>query len=370
MTISAVAAVVREKNGPFRIEDVTLEEPRADEVLVRMRAVGLCHTDLFCRAQGVPVPMPLVLGHEGAGVVERVGKNVTKVAPGDHVVMTYDSCGVCPCCDRGERAYCHAFFPRNFGGLRGDGSSAITARGERIHGHFFGQSSFASRALANVRNVVRVPAAAPLELLGPLGCGVQTGAGTVLNALKPPVGSSIAVFGVGAVGLSAVMAARIAGCSRILAVDLVPARLELARSLGATHTFDGRASDLAAAIASATGGAGVDFAIDTTANPRVLRSAVDALAVRGVCAAVGAASFGTDVAIDTGALLAKGQTLRGVIEGESLPDRFIPALIELRQAGQLPFERLITFYRFEDIERAARDAESGAAIKPVLMFDA
>jgi aryl-alcohol dehydrogenase len=370
MTVNAVAAVLREKDGPFSLEEVTLDEPRPDEVLVRIRAVGVCHTDLFCRAQGLPVPLPLVLGHEGAGVVERVGAGVTKVAPGDHVVLSYASCGKCPSCDEGQRAYCGEFFPRNFGGARIDGTSPIRRGQEVVHGAFFGQSSFASFAIAAERNVVKVRTDVPLELLGPLGCGVQTGAGTVLNALRPRPGSTLAIFGVGSVGLSAVMAARVAGCATIVAVDLHRSRLALAQQLGATHVVDAAAvSDVPDAIRAVTGGLGVQYAIDTTAVPRVLRSAVDAMAPRGVCAAVGAASFGTDVAIDAGALLAKGQTLRGVVEGESLPDTFIPALIELYRQQAFPFDRLITRYPFHRIDRAIADAESGAAIKPVLVFE-
>jgi aryl-alcohol dehydrogenase len=370
MTTAAVAAVLRAKDGPFSIEDVLLDEPRPDEILVRIRAVGVCHTDLFCRSQGLPVPLPLVLGHEGAGVVARVGDRITKVAPGDHVVLTYGSCGRCPRCDEGQRAYCAEFFPRNFGGARGDGTSPIRRGQEVIHGNFFGQSSFASYAIATERNVVPVRADVPLELLGPLACGVQTGAGTVLNALRPRPGSTLAVFGAGSVGLSAIMAARIAGCTTVVAIDLHRSRLGLARELGATHVVDATTTtDVVAAIHAVTGGQGVHHAIDTTGVPRVLRSAVDAMAPRGVCAAVGAASFGTDVAIDAGALLAKGQTLRGVVEGESLPDTFIPALIDLYRQQAFPFDRLITRYRFDEIDRAVADAESGAVIKPVLVFD-
>jgi aryl-alcohol dehydrogenase len=369
MSVQAIAAVLRENNGPFLIEEVTLEEPRPDEVLVRMHAVGLCHTDLFCRAQGLPLPLPAVLGHEGAGVVERVGERVTKVAPGDHVVLTYGSCGRCASCDGGHCSYCDEFFPRNFAAARVDGTSAIRKGAEIIHGHFFSQSSFASFAIATERNVVKVRKDVPFDVLAPLGCGIQTGAGTVMNALRPRPGSSLAVFGTGSVGLSALLAARLVGCTTIIAVDVQPARLELARSLGATDVIEAaKVQDIPEVVRSLTRGAGVNYAIDTTALPRVLRNAIDAMAPRGVCAAVGAASFGTDVTIDMGALLAKGQTLRGVIEGESLPDTFIPALIDLYRQGMFAFDRLITRYPFDQIERAAEESHSGVVLKPVLTF--
>lgn len=198
------AAVVREKASPFQITELELAEPRNDEVLVRIVASGVCHTDLIIRDQYYPVPLPVVLGHEGSGVVEQVGKDVTKVQPSDHVVMSFFSCGNCPNCRQGKPGYCLNFYNSNFSGARLDGSSAFKQGETKVHGHFFGQSSFATYALASERNIVKVPKDVPLELLGPLGCGVQTGAGSVLNSLNPEVGSSIAVFGADSVGLSAV----------------------------------------------------------------------------------------------------------------------------------------------------------------------
>jgi aryl-alcohol dehydrogenase len=230
------AAVVRDVHGDFAIERLRLDPPRPDEVVVRIVATGLCHTDVAVRDQAIPSPLPIVLGHEGAGVVVAIGEAVRQVTVGDHVVITYLSCGECRPCRSGQPASCALFGLHCFSGGRADGSHALHSHdGSALHDRFFGQSSFATHAIANERNVVKVRRDAPLELLGPLSCGVMTGAGTVWNELQVKPGDSFAVFGAGAVGLSAVMAAKLAGAGTIVAVDRVASRLELARELGATH---------------------------------------------------------------------------------------------------------------------------------------
>ena len=228
------AAVLRKRGGPLKIEPLEIEGPRDDEVLVRLVASGVCHTDIGFVDDWSESDTPVVLGHEGAGVVERTGPGVNGVAIGDHAVLSYQSCGRCRSCQRGRPTDCDHFFEINFGFARLDGSNAYARSG--VLGHFFGQSSFATHALATVRNIVKVSPELPLALLAPLGCGLQTGAGSVMNSLAVPAGAGIAVFGTGAVGLAAVMAARIAGASPIIGVDMKPKRLELARQLGATHT--------------------------------------------------------------------------------------------------------------------------------------
>src|SRR5581483_2834011 len=227
------AAVARGPHTPLAIEELEMESPRADEVLVRIAATGVCHTDVIARDQWFPVPAPVVLGHEGAGVVEAVGSCVRRVAPGDRVVLSFDSCGDCGPCTRARPSYCLEAFERSFGAVRRDGTMALRRGDEPVHSHFFGQSSFATYALAMERSVVKVDTEVPLDLLGPLGCGVQTGAGAVLNALRCEQGTSLAVFGAGAVGLSAVMAAQVAGCTTVIAVDLNDRRGKLALELGA-----------------------------------------------------------------------------------------------------------------------------------------
>lgn len=359
------AAVVREQSGPFVIEEVTLEEPRAHEVLVRIAGVGMCHTDLVVRDQYFPTPLPAILGHEGSGVVERIGAAVTKVAVGDHVVLSFASCGECANCRQGRYGYCPDLYGRNFSGARPDGSSpCCDAQGGRLSGYFFGQSSFGEQAIATERSVVKIPKDVPLEIMGPLGCGIQTGAGAVINALRPGAGSSIAVFGAGSVGLSAIMAARVVGCATIVAVDMNEARLKLALELGATDAVKA-GDDAVAQIQALTGGEGVQYSLECTGLPKVARQAVDCLRLTGVCGIIGVSPLGTEIALDMNGLLF-GRTVRGIIEGDSVPDIFIPQLIELWRQGRFPFDRLIEFYPLSRIEEAAHAAEQGRVLKPVL----
>jgi len=360
--MNVTAAVVESKGAPFTRRELPLGELRPNEVLVEVAASGICHTDLSCRNQLIPTPLPAVLGHEGAGVVARVGEAVTKVAPGDRVGMTFTACGECPSCRRRMSAYCHQFFEHNFAATRcADGSSVFGDVG----GHFFGQSSFATHSVALERNVVKVPDAVPLEVAAPFGCGIQTGAGAVLRSFAAPAGSSLAVFGVGSVGLAAVLGGVIAGCEPIVAVDIVPERLELAREFGATHVVDAREEDPVERVREATS-CGVDFAIEATGSPEVLRECVDSTAPCGVTGVIGAPAFGTEVALDVTTILTGGRVVRGVVEGDSVPDEFLPYLYSLYADGRFPVDRLMTFYEFDEIEQAAFDAESGRVIKAVL----
>ena len=368
-TMEVTAAVLRAHDGPFLLEPLRLDPPRPGEVLVRVVAVGICHTDASVRSGELPTPLPVVLGHEGAGVVEAVGDGVAKVAPGDHVVLTFSSCGVCDGCQTGHPAACDGSFPLNFTGARPDGSHALHAAEGDLSDRFFAQSSFATHAIATERNVVKVSKEVPLELLGPLGCGIQTGAGSVLNALKVEAGESIAVFGAGAVGLSAIMAARVAAATTIIAVDIVPARLALARELGATHAIDGRDGDVVAAIRAITG-AGVQYALDTTGNVDVIRTAVDALRPRGTCGILGATRSGVELRLDTIGFMSTAKTLRGIVEGDSVPDLFIPRLIELYRQGRFPFDRLVRFYAFDAFDQAFDDSADGVTVKPIVRIDA
>jgi len=352
------AAVVEEKGGPFALRELELGPLREDEVLVRVAASGVCHTDLICRDQWLPVPLPAVLGHEGAGVVEAVGAAVTELVPGDRVGMSYDCCGICPACVRGLGFYCHAFFEHNFAASRPEDGSSVLGD---VHAHFFGQSSFATHAVARWRNVVKLPDDVPLEIAAPFGCGIQTGAGAILNAFKPPPGSSIAVFGAGAVGLAAVIAARIAGCATIVAVDLRGNRLELARELGATHSVDATVEDPVEAI-----GATVDYSLEATGSPVVVRQAIEVLAPCGTCGIVGAPALGTEASFDVFFVMSAGRVIRGIVEGEARPKEFLPQLFDLWRRGEFPVDRMMEFYDFEEIDRAVHDAESGDVIKPVL----
>jgi aryl-alcohol dehydrogenase len=359
------AAVLRTPGGPLTLEETELEGPRPDEVLVRLVAAGVCHTDLVTAAGHDPAAPPLVLGHEGAGIVEAVGSDVAAVEPGDHVVLSYGWCGLCAKCGRGKMAYCDSFLGLNYYGTRLDGSTAMSRDGAPIRSHFFGQSSWATYSLTTERNVIRVDPDLPLEYLAPLGCGVQTGAGAVLNALKPREGSSIAVFGAGGVGLSAVMAARIAGCATIVAVDPDPRRRALARTLGATDVVDPGEGDPAAAIVALTGG--VDHTVECVGLPDVVRAAVASLAAPGTCVTVGFQGTSNPVELDQ-VMLMMGRGIRGSIEGDAIPQRFIPRLIEHHRAGELPLEKLVRTFSFEDVNDAVAASHGGAVVKPVLVF--
>ncbi|MGW3035817.1 NAD(P)-dependent alcohol dehydrogenase [Streptomyces sp. NPDC001178] len=368
MSIPTRAAVVESGGAPFALADVELDEPGPHEAVVRMVATGLCHTDLGVASGGLPFPLPGVLGHEGAGVVEAVGPAVTGIAPGDHVVLSFTSCGECRNCHGGHPAYCATWLPLNLiGGRRADGTSTISRDGTPLGGHFFGQSSFAERALVDERSLVKVDADVPLESIAPLGCGVQTGVGAVWNVLKPVTGSTIVVLGAGAVGLSAVMAAALTPATRIVAVDRVGERLLLAEELGATHTVNVGEADLGEALAEITGGRGADGVVETTGSVAVLRQGVDALAARGTLVVVGAPPFGSEVALDVNGLLG-GKQVVGLTLGDAETQSFIPSLVQLVKEGRLPLHRLISTYPFADIDQAVRDMGAGKAIKPVLTF--
>jgi aryl-alcohol dehydrogenase len=359
----AQAAVLRDRGEKFQVEDVDLADPGPGEVLVKIAGTGVCHSDLLARTfpPGV-IPLPTIFGHEGAGVVVAVGAGVSTVGAGDHVVLTFDVCGHCGSCLGGEPAYCTAFSVLNMAGRKLDGTVGATdVRGDVVGNRWFGQSSFSSHSVGTERNVVKVDPNLPLEILGPLGCGLQTGAGTVLRGLRVGYGSSIAIFGVGAVGMAALMAAKVAGASTIIAVDIYQERRELSLQLGATHAFDGRDPDLATQLAEA--GKGLDFAVDTSAVGSAMKTALSALGSRGHLALVG---VGADALAFNPTEIA-GRHISYFVEGDAVPQVFIPQLIELWQAGRFPFDRLIQTYPLADINRAIDDSLAGVTLKPVLL---
>ncbi|MFC9935905.1 NAD(P)-dependent alcohol dehydrogenase [Glutamicibacter sp. NPDC127525] len=363
------AAVARGHGKPLAIEELELDAPRHNEVRVRMVATGICHTDAVVRDGIYPTPHPAVLGHEGAGVVESVGDSVTTVSPGDHVVLAAAYCGHCKQCRKGEMAYCENLFAADFGGRRHDGSTSLTAAdGEMVSSHFFGQSSFSTFANVVEESVVKIDKDVPLEHLGPLGCGFNTGAGTVLNELKPEIGSTLVVFGAGAVGDAAIMAAFASECGIIVAVDIHDDRLALAKELGATHVINSLTEDIAARLDEITGGNGVNYVVDTTARPELLRAAADSLGVRGTVALVGAAKPGTEATFEVGGSLVKGWTFKTVVQGSSVPQVFIPRLIQLWKNGRFPFEKLVKEYAFKDINQGFEDSKSGKTVKPIIVF--
>lgn len=350
------AAVFREKGRPLKIEKLEMEAPRENEVLVRIVASGICHTDIsYIDDWGTEYPV--ILGHEGAGVVEQVGKKVSGLKKGDHVVLSYQSCGKCGPCRKGNPAHCRDFMELNFGFSRGDGSNAY---GGGVRGHFFGQSSFASHTLATERNAVKVSRELPLHVIAPLGCGLQTGAGTVLNSLGSPAGAGIAVFGTGSVGLAAIMAARIAGAGPVIGIDVRPARLKLAKELGATHVINSRREDVAGTIEKITG-KGIDYTVETSGDEEMYELSLKLLNPGGTAALL--------TGVSGPAAMPGGRKALSIIQGDSNPHTFIPRMIELYREGRFPFDRLMKAYGFAEINKAAADSRQGKTIKPVLLME-
>jgi aryl-alcohol dehydrogenase len=362
------AAVARRAHQPFSIERASIEAPRSDEVLVQIHGVGLCHTDLIARDQFIPIRLPAVLGHEGAGIVIAVGKDVKQVRAGDRVVLSFASCGECARCEENLPSYCRHFPALNYAGLRSDGSSGIRIAGEQISADFFGQSSFASHALTHERNVVKIDdAGVPLAILGPLGCGLQTGAGGVMRSLACPAGSSIAIFGGGPVGLAAVMGAVLQNCTTIMLVEPIAARRDMGMSLGATHVIDPGAGNAGEAIRAILPD-GVEFAFETSGREAVVETALASLCSHGLLGLVGVPPrTDSSVSINLAALITYGHRIHGIIEGDSDLNGFIPQLLAHYQAGRFPFDRLIRTFALDDINAAVEAQFRGECIKAVLI---
>lgn len=365
--MKAIAAVVPELGHEFVSTTVELAAPGADDVIVEIAGVGLCHTDLAVAAGHIPFPFPAVLGHEGSGTVAAVGASVSDLRVGDKVAMSFASCGECSHCVRDRPALCHQFMAQNFAGVRADGTATITMDGAAVGSNFFGQSSFASHAVARRRNVVKLPDDAPLALCGPLGCGIQTGAGAVLNSLDVQPESSLVVTGAGSVGLAAVLAAVVRGAGVIVVVEPHAARRDLALSLGATHAVDpadGALTELVHGIVPD----GTDYAVDTTGNPTIIGSLIAALGFGGAIGLIGTPADPT-AAVELGLISAQTRsiTVRGIVEGDSNPTQFIPYLLDLHRDGRFPFDDLITTVPFSEINRAVALQLSGEAVKVVLV---
>jgi aryl-alcohol dehydrogenase len=362
------ALVVKEKDAPFEEREIDLGEPGRGEALVRIVASGVCHTDAITRAGDMPMPFPAVLGHEGAGVVEKIGAGVTQVVPGDKVIIGWPSCGECRNCLDGQPRYCLRTGDALVSGRRfkGDlrGETAYSTDGQPINGHFFGQSSFATYSIVSADAVVKVADQAPLELLGPLACGLATGAGAVLNEARPRLGDSLLIVGVGAVGLGAIMAARNSGVTRIIAADIHDNRLELARELGATHTLNSRATDLVDGVRNITGST-VDFAFDCTGVIPVIETLAETVGMLGTLVLIGGAPAGARFSLDHLRTL-WGKRVVGVLGGGGRSGQLILALVDLHQQGRFPFDRLVKYYELGEIDQALADSNSGQVIKPIL----
>ncbi|MET3803051.1 aryl-alcohol dehydrogenase [Nakamurella sp. UYEF19] len=362
-----MAAVIEEQDGPWEIRDLVLDDPGQGEVVVQVVATGICHTDGLARHGDLPFPLPGVLGHEGAGIVVAIGPGVDDVDPGDRVVIGWPFCGLCAHCTSGQPRYCLRLGEQLVGGGRPGGATALhRPTGQPISSHFFGQSSFASHCITTAKALVKVPEHLPLELMGPLACGVSTGAGAVFNTARPGPGSSVVVFGAGTVGLSAIMAARLSPATRIIAVDRHPSRLALARDLGATDVIGAGEDDVVGTIVGLCGGP-ADFALECTGVVSVVRQAADCVGMLGTCILIGGAPAGAEFKLDHLSTL-WGKKIVGVLGGGGQSGSSIGTIMRLFDQGRFPFDRLVEYFDFVDIAAAIDASYAGGAIKPILRF--
>jgi aryl-alcohol dehydrogenase len=366
------ASVVEKIGAPFTYTDLEIDDPGPGEILVRIVASGVCHTDANTRGGDMPLPLPGVLGHEGAGIVEAVGPGVKSPRVGDHVVLGWPYCGECKNCLDGEPRYCLSIGPALVGGVRLCGECAGKTGyhrldGTPISGHFFGQSSFATYSLALASQAVVIPNDVPLEIAGPLACGIGTGAGAVLNTAKPKMGDSIVVYGAGAVGLAAIMAAKSTPATVIIAVDVHPSRLELAKKYGATHVINAKeVPDPVAAVHRILGGT-ADFALDCTGVISVVEQTIETVGMRGTAILIGGAPAEARFSADHFRTLF-GKHIVGTLGGSGRSQRLIPALLDLWRQGRFPFDELIKTFDFKDIEVALAASHRGDVIKPVVVM--
>ncbi len=362
------AAIVNSVNEDYQMEEITLGEINPDEVIVKIVATGICHSDEALRIGDAEFPMPAVLGHEGAGIIEKVGAAVKNFNVGDQVVMAYNYCGTCASCRTGHPSSCNQWAALNFAGTRQDGSHTFFKEDGTPISNFFTQSSFATYTITNANNLILIDPDEDLRLFGPLGCGLLSGFGTVVNGLQPKTSSSIAVFGTGAVGLGALMTAKIEGCSTIIAIDIHDSRLDMARELGATHTINSRTENLAERISEIRGELGVDYTIDTTGISAVMKSAIEILGIGGITAPVAVTPNSLEFNTFTDLVVAN-RKLIGVLMGDAVPQLTVPQLIQYHKEGKFPFEKIVKFYKFNEINQAVQDSNSGKTIKPILIVD-
>jgi NDMA-dependent alcohol dehydrogenase len=367
--MKARAAVLFEVGRRFEVRTVEVEPPRAGEVLVRMAAGGVCHSDLHVTTGQIPARLPAILGHEGAGVVAEVGAGVTSVKPGDHVIALWrTSCGTCEYCSDGRPALCAEGTEIRATGRLGDGTSRFSLDGKEIR-HFAGVSTFAEYTVVPERALLVVRAAPPLDRAALRGGAVITGVGAVVNCAKVPPGSTMAVFGTGGVGLNVVQGGALSGAEKIIAVDVLPAKLEYARRFGATHGVDASAGNPVEQVRAITGGRGVDYAFEVIGNPRTIREAYDCLAKRGTAVVVGVSPPTAEVAIPAASMVFEERTLTGSIYGSSRPRIDLLRLIDLYRAGRLKVDELLTrTWKLEEINEAYAALERGEVARSVLTF--
>lgn len=356
-----------EETQPFRIEEVELAPPGPNEVLVDVRAAGICHSDLS-QVKGLRKrQLPTVGGHEAAGIVREVGPGVTRVKVGDHVVMTgVSGCGECEICKDGYPALCKSVTLPRTKGLLASGETRLSRNGAPIY-HYSGISGFAQYAVVMENNLVAIDKSVPLDVAAMFGCAVVTGAGAVFNTAKLGAGRRVAVIGLGGVGLNAVMAARIAGADQIIGIDTMPEKFALAQELGATHVFLATEDDLVAKIRALSDG-GLHYVFDMTGAPPALKTAYDVLRPHGEIISVGLGATGAQNSYDHTGLVSEEKSIRGCFMGSCQPDRDIPKYVEHFSAGQMPIDRLRTeTIALEDINRGFDRLARGEVIRQIVL---
>ena len=371
------AAVLEEigRSGPYvdtkplTVCEVDLAPPQVGEVLVRVAAAGLCHSDLSVINGDRPRPVPMVLGHEGAGVVEEVGEGVTDLVPGDHVIFVFvPSCGHCGPCQTGRPALCEPGAASNGKGELLGGGSRLSRDGERV-AHMIGVSSFATHAVMSRRSLVKIDREVPLTIAALMGCAVLTGAGAVFNMGAVEPGGTTAVVGLGGVGLAAVLGAVAAGAETIIAVDTLDSKLELARSLGATHTFSATDPELLAKVKDCTCG-GVDAALEFAGSARALEGAFSMTRRGGTTISAGLTNPKAVLNISPLTLVGEERTLRGSYLGSGVPSRDIPRFLGLHRRGRLPVEKLMTHrITLDEVNEGFDRLHAGEAIRQVIEFE-
>jgi len=358
------AAVLYEHNKPLVIEDIEIEDPKPGEVMVKIVAAGVCHSDISHMEGIVPTPLPMVMGHEGAGVVEKVGEGVTRLQPGDHVILVWvPSCGVCRNCARGKPYLC-ASGPM---ATMRDGTTRFKKGEQRIF-HQTAVSSFAEYTVTHEDAVVKIRDDMPLEKAALIGCSVMTGVGAVINTAKVEIGSSVAVFGCGGVGLNVIQGAALAGATKIIAVDTLENKLEMAKTFGATHFVNASIEDAVEKIREIAAPTGCDYSFEVIGIPEVVSEAFDAVEPGGTAVMVGMPPIESKVSISTLGLFV-GKTLKGAFYGSARARIDMPILCDLYMAGKLKLDELISrSYPIEQINDAFEALRNGEVARSIVRF--
>lgn len=360
------AALLREFGKPLEITDVDLAAPQAGEVLVSIKATGVCHSDLSIQQGRIPYPIPCVVGHEAAGVIEEVGAGVTSVAPGDHVVVMWTPmCGHCYFCRRGQTYLCDS---GQVLGLMDDGTTRLSVGGEMIF-HGINSATFAEQTILRETSVVKIPESIPFEIAAVIGCGVLTGVGAAIHTANVQPGDAVVVLGCGGVGINAIQGARLAGAHPIIAIDTMTTKLDMAQRFGATHTIDATAGDPLTRVHELTDARGADVAFEVVGNTALQRQVFELTRRGGKCILVGVAPLGDEVSFPATMLTLHEKIVSGCYYGSCDPKRDIPRFLRLWQGGKLDLEGLVSQkLELDEVNQAFEDMESGKVIRTVLTF--